>query len=101
MEGRIHIEMAGNIVKNVIKRWIVHDRKKRGLKKFSTEELKAEVAKYSSHSMRAGGITSMAQAGVPVHQIKMVSRHKGDAMVGEYIRENDKVAASPMGKYAF
>ena len=101
LPDRIHIEMAGNIVKSVIKRWIVHDRKKRGLKKLTTEELRDEVAKYSSHSMRAGGITSMAQAGVPVHQIKMVSRHKGDGMVGEYIRENDKVAASPMGKYAF
>lgn len=98
---RINIAMPGHIIKRVIKQWIVHDRKKRGLKKLTPDELKAEVAKYSSHSMRAGGITSMAQAGVPIHQIKMVSRHKGDQMVGEYIRENDKVAASPMGKYAF
>jgi integrase len=44
---------------------------------------------YSGHSLRAGLITSAAQAGVSVWKIKAQSGHRTDAMVSRYVRDAD------------
>ncbi len=46
-------------------------------------------ANYSGHSLRAGLITSAAQAGVSIWKIKAQSGHQTDAMVGRYVRDAD------------
>ena len=43
--------------------------------------------KYSGHSLRAGLVTSAAQAGVSLWKIKQQTGHKSDAMLHRYIRD--------------
>ena len=45
------------------------------------------AAGYSGHSLRAGLVTSAAQAGAATHQIMSQSGHKSAEMVNKYIRE--------------
>jgi integrase len=45
-----------------------------------------DPAEFSSHSLRAGLITSAALAGVPDRDIARVSRHASMAQLGRYIR---------------
>lgn len=56
-------------------------------KRASVAGLKAD--QYSGHSLRAGLITSAAQAGVSVWKIKAQSGHRTDAMVSRYVRDAD------------
>ena len=100
-DRRMPLYNVGVIIKQMLKRWIVAERKRKGAKKLAIEELNAEVAKYSSHSMRAGGITAMARAGIPAHEIKIHSRHKDEGMVSEYIRAGNKVEKSPVRSFGF
>jgi len=44
---------------------------------------------YAGHSLRAGLITSAAQAGVSGWMIRQTTGHRSDAMLGRYIREAD------------
>lgn len=46
-----------------------------------------DPSKYSGHSLRAGLVTSAAQAGVSNWKIKQQTGHKSDAMLNTYIRD--------------
>ncbi len=58
----------------------------KGRNRKTKEEIKAIVRKFSGHSMRVGHVTSAYESGMTPDQIKMITRHKGTAMVSEYIR---------------
>lgn len=87
---RLDQEVVAIIVKRRIRQWVLATNKKRGIKKLSAADVDALVAEYSGHSLRAGSVTSMAEAGVPTHLIKLVSRHKSDQMVSTYVRPVEK-----------
>jgi integrase len=53
-----------------------------------------EAGDFSGHSLRAGMVTSAAEAGVPEWRIKLHSRHKSD-VVRQYIRPVEKRKQSP------
>lgn len=46
-----------------------------------------DASKYSGHSLRAGLVTSAAQAGVPAHKIQQQTGHKSLEMLSRYIRD--------------
>lgn len=46
-----------------------------------------DASKFSGHSLRAGLVTSAAQAGVSAWKIKQQTGHKSDAMLNRYIRD--------------
>jgi integrase len=46
-----------------------------------------DATKYSGHSLRAGLVTSAAQAGVCAWKIKQQTGHKSDAVLNRYIRD--------------
>jgi len=46
-----------------------------------------DAEKFSGHSLRAGLVTSAAQAGVSAWKIKQQTGHKSDAMLNRYIRD--------------
>ena len=46
-----------------------------------------DPAKYSGHSLRAGLVTSAAQAGVSSWKIRAQTGHRSDAMLARYIRD--------------
>jgi len=52
-------------------------------------------ADYSAHSLRAGYVTSAAEAGEPSHAIMVVSRHRSHAMVAHYSRAADAWRSVP------
>lgn len=54
-------------------------------------------ATFSPHSLRAGFITSAAQAGAPEHLIQRVSRHTSVEVLRGYIRASQTFAASAAG----
>jgi integrase len=56
-----------------------------------------EASEFSGHSLRAGMVTSAAEAGVPEWRIKLHSRHKSD-IVRQYIRPIEKRRHSPTGE---
>jgi integrase len=56
-----------------------------------------DPAEFSGHSLRAGMITSAAEAGVPEWRIKLHSRHTSD-VVRQYIRPVEKKRQSPTGE---
>jgi integrase len=47
-----------------------------------------DSSKYSGHSLRAGLVTSAAQAGVSSWKIRQQTGHKSDAMLQRYIRDS-------------
>ena len=47
-----------------------------------------DASKFSGHSLRAGLVTSAAQAGVSSWKIKQQTGHKSDAMLNRYIRDS-------------
>lgn len=49
--------------------------------------LNLDASNFSGHSLRAGLVTSAAQAGVSAWKIKQQSGHKSDAMLNRYIRD--------------
>ena len=49
--------------------------------------LNLDARKFSGHSLRAGLVTSAAQAGVSTWKIKQQTGHKSDAMLNRYIRD--------------
>ena len=46
-----------------------------------------DVSKFSGHSLRAGLVTSAAQAGVSSWKIRQQTGHRSDAIVAKYIRD--------------
>ncbi len=46
-----------------------------------------DVSKFSGHSLRAGLVTSAAQAGVSSSKIRQQTGHRSDAMLNRYIRD--------------
>ena len=52
------------------------------------EAIGLDPAKYSGHSLRAGLVTSAAQAGVSTYKIKQQTGHKSEAMLQRYIRDS-------------
>jgi integrase len=52
---------------------------------------------YSGHSLRAGLITSAAQAGVPTFKIRQQSGHASDAMLARYIRDGEMFSGNAAG----
>jgi integrase len=53
--------------------------------------------RYSGHSLRAGLVTSAAQAGVQAWRIKAQTRHASDAMLARYIREGELFSYNAAG----
>jgi integrase len=53
-----------------------------------------DPARYSGHSLRAGFVTSAANAGAETWRIKAQTGHVSDALVGRYIRLSDPFAAA-------
>ena len=58
-------------------------------KRLSARDLKAKVASFSSHSMRAGHVTDAAERGVPDHHTMRQTGHKTKAMLSVYSRVTD------------
>lgn len=56
-----------------------------------------DPATVAGHSLRAGFATAAASHGAQVHEIKLVTGHRSDAMVGRYIREGRRFAKNPIG----
>jgi site-specific recombinase XerD len=52
------------------------------------------ISAFSPHSLRAGFITSAANAKAPEHLIQRISRHKSVAVLRSYIRDADAFATS-------
>jgi integrase len=50
-------------------------------------EIGLDPAQYAGHSLRAGLVTSAAQAGVSTWKIRQQTGHKSDAMVSRYVRD--------------
>jgi integrase len=48
-----------------------------------------DPGRYSGHSLRAGFVTSAAQAGVATWKIRAQTRHASDAMLARYIRTGE------------
>lgn len=48
-----------------------------------------DAAGYSGHSLRAGFVTSAAQAGVPTLKIRQQTGHTSDAMLARYVRDSE------------
>lgn len=55
--------------------------------KARVEVVGLDPASYSGHSLRAGLVTSAAQAGVPTHKIMQQTGHRSVAMLQRYIRD--------------
>lgn len=55
--------------------------------KAHAERIGLDPAKFSGHSLRAGLVTSAAQAGVSNWKIKAQTGHKSDAMLNRYVRD--------------
>lgn len=45
--------------------------------------------KFSGHSLRAGLVTSAAQAGLPPWRIRQTTGHASDAMLARYVRDGE------------
>ena len=56
-----------------------------------------DPAKYSGHSLRAGLVTSAAQAGVSSWKIRQQTGHKSDAMLARYIRDANVFSENAAG----
>lgn len=52
------------------------------------EAIGLDASRYSGHSLRAGLVTSAAQAGVSSWKIRQQTGHKSDAMLQRYIRDS-------------
>lgn len=55
--------------------------------KSHAERIGLDPAKFSGHSLRAGLVTSAAQAGVSHWKIKAQTGHRSDAMLNRYVRD--------------
>lgn len=55
--------------------------------KSHAERIGLDPTKFSGHSLRAGLVTSAAQAGVSNWKIKAQTGHRSDAMLNRYVRE--------------
>jgi len=55
--------------------------------KAHAERIGLDPAKFSGHSLRAGLVTSAAQAGVSNWKIKAQTGHRSDAMLNRYVRD--------------
>jgi integrase len=56
-----------------------------------------DPAAYSGHSLRAGFVTSAAQAGVPTWKIRQQTGHASDTMLQRYIREGELFVKNAAG----
>ena len=52
---------------------------------------------YSGHSLRAGFVTSAAQANVPAWRIRQQTGHTSDTMLQRYIREGELFVRNAAG----
>lgn len=87
---RMTSQMVAIIVRRRIGQWLQAENRKRGMKKLTPEEMAQQVKEYAGHSLRAGSITSMIEAGRNNHEVKLISRHKSDDMISTYFRPVDK-----------
>jgi integrase len=55
-------------------------------------------AGYSGHSLRAGLVTSAAQAGIASWKIRQQTRHASDAMLARYIRDGELFTDNTAGQ---
>jgi integrase len=60
--------------------------------KVYAERIGLDPSCVSAHSLRAGFLTSAAQAGASVFKLMDVSRHKNIDMLSVYVRDNDLFA---------
>jgi site-specific recombinase XerD len=74
--GRIQPEqLSGFSVAQIVKRY--------------AERAGLDPAAYAGHSLRAGLITSAAEAGAAIHKIQEISRHKSVQVLSAYVRSAD------------
>ena len=67
----------------------------------SRTEAEAVAKGYAGHSLRAGFVSSAADAKVAVYDIQKQSRHRSAEMVNIYIREADAWTDNPLRKVGF
>ena len=60
-------------------------------------EIGLDPARYAGHSLRAGLVTSAAQAGVSTWKIRQQTGHKSDTMVSRYVRDERLFADNAVG----
>jgi site-specific recombinase XerD len=60
-----------------------------GVVKQRAEAVGLDPAEFAGHSLRAGFLTSAAEAGATVHKMMEVSRHKSAANLQVYVRRVD------------
>ena len=75
--------MAQVSLRNIVKRRVQLWGKRKGMGKQRTAEL---IARFSSHSMRVGHITSAHERGISTRQIMAMSDHTTERMVHRYTR---------------
>jgi integrase len=56
-----------------------------------------DPTEYSGHSLRAGFVTSAAQAGVPIWRIRQQTGHTSDSILQRYIREAELFVQNDAG----
>lgn len=76
-------------------------RRKKGQEPLTAEQLEAKVRAFTAHSLRAGCVTSLARAKVPIWQIMAISRHRNMETVNGYIRVVEKREDSGLKGVAF
>ena len=57
-----------------------------------------DPAAYSGHSLRAGLVTSAAQAGIASWKIRQQTRHASDVMLARYIRDGELFTDNAVGR---
>jgi len=80
-EERMHGYTITRIVQRRIRAWN-KSRNKRGLRRLTREDEDQIVKEFTGHSMRAGCVTSMAEAGVPDHAIGQITLQTAKTIAG-------------------
>lgn len=84
-DRRMHPQSIAQIVKGRLRQLF-----KKKHPRWKRDQIEAEVAKYSGHSMRVGHITDAAERGVPAFKIQNQSGHKDSKMISVYSRVTEK-----------
>jgi integrase len=85
--------LSDRSLRNIVKRRVQLWARAKGMGKQRVADL---IARFSSHSMRVGHITSARERGVEIHQVMMMSAHKTERMVHEYTRVVEQAKRSSL-----
>lgn len=98
---RLDNESVPRAVRRRVRAYLEEQAKKRGgPEKLTKATIDAKVKEYSGHSLRAGCVTSLAKAGVPVWKIMPITR-QSQGIVHGYIRVVEKREESGLRGVAF